>query len=266
MKTSKLRFLLLAMVIFGLVMLLSGCSSDCCGGCGCDEAFDFNLFSFNRKVHGSGVIVQEERDVEGCTEVVLSEKGDLFIELGDREELVIEAEDNLQEYLIASVENGVLEILKLPQNITLVTDYPINYYLTVTSLESITVKNSGDVEIADIQGESFSVWITGSGSVYIDNLNVEYLSAELTSSGGLVVGVGQVYVQNIHLSSSGEYAGGNVETTKANVHGSSSGSATVNVSESLIVDLSSSGSVFYFNDPTIEIVDMSSTGRVERAP
>jgi hypothetical protein len=265
MKKKNIKVLFLATALLVTALLLVGCS-DCCDRCECDDGFEFNLFSFNGKVQGSGVIVQEQRGVDGFTEVVLSEKGDLFIEFGDHEELVIEAEDNFQDYLIASVENGVLEILKSPQNITLVTGYPINYYLTLTSLESITVKNSGDVEITEIQGESFSVRVTGSGSVFIENLNVEYLDVELTSSGGLVIEEGWVSSQDIYLSSSGEYAGSAVESIHTTVRCSSSGNANVNVTNSLEADLSSSGSVYYIGDPTIEILDVSSTGKVVKAP
>jgi hypothetical protein len=41
----------------------------------------------------------------------LSEEGDLFINVGDQEQLIIEAEDNLQEYLVAEVQNGALDIM-----------------------------------------------------------------------------------------------------------------------------------------------------------
>ena len=63
---------------------------------------------FNRQVYGSGNVTKEGRTLQNFTEVVLSEEGDLFIDIGEQEQLIIEAEDNLQEYLIAEVQNDIL--------------------------------------------------------------------------------------------------------------------------------------------------------------
>lgn len=226
----------------------------------------FNIFRFNRKVAGSGHVIKEERNITPYSKVVLSEEGDLRIEAGNRERVVIEAEENLQEYLFADVKNDTLEIFKQPENITLVATQPIRYYLTMTNLESLNVKNSGDVKITSISGKSFSVRITGSGSMVIEDLQVSNLDAELTSSGDLVIEAGFVDTQKIHLSSSGEFDSRNLVSRNAVIEVSSSGTATVNVGESLSVDISSSGDVLYLGNPAIKIQDMSSTGRVRRVP
>lgn len=224
----------------------------------------FNLFSFNRKVAGSGHLIKKERAISDFSKVVLSEEGDLFIEAGSQESLVVEAEENLQEYIIADVNNDTLEIYKQPEDITLEPAQPIKYYLSATNLEELIVKNSGDVEINEITGESFSVRITGSGSVEIKDLQVSNLEAELTSSGDLVILKGDVESQKIRLSSSGEYDGRNLGSQNAIVEVSSGGSAIVNAKNSLMVDISSSGDVLYSGNPEIIIRNMSSTGKMRR--
>jgi len=225
-----------------------------------------NLFGFNRKIYGSGIVVKEKRDLQNFTEVVLSEEGDLSIEIGDQEQLVIEAEDNLQEYLIAETVNKVLEIKKLPENVKLNTTKPIRYYLTVKELKSLTVKNSGNVKITEVDTDSFSIRITGSGSVHIGNLNAHSAEIELTSSGNLIVDHGKTEEQHVRLSSSGEYNGKNVVCQSADVKLTSSGDATLNILEVLSVDLSSSGNVYYVGKPRVIYKDSSSTGRAKSLP
>jgi hypothetical protein len=226
----------------------------------------FNLFRFNKKVVGSGHVIKEEKMVSDFSKVVLSEQGDLFIDVGNRERLIVEAEENLQEYLFAEVNNATLEISKQPENITLVATHQIRYYLTMTNLECLIVKSSGDVVITKISGESFSVRIADSGNVVIKALQVGKLEADLTSSGDLVIDNGKADSQNIRLSSSGEYDGRNLESQNAIIEVSSSGKAAVKVKESLFVDISSSGDVLYLGNPAIKIQAMSSTGRVRRMP
>ena len=225
-----------------------------------------SLLGFNRKVHGSGNVVKETRVLQDFNEVVLSEEGDLFIKTGPQNELVIEADDNLQQYLVAETASNALDIKKLPENVTLNASKPILYYLTVKELESLTVKNSGDTEITEVDSERFSVRVTGSGNVHIDDLNADTMSIELTSSGNLVIDSGDVEEQRIRLSSSGEYDGESVICQNADVTLTSSGDANINVQGPISADLSSSGNVYYLGNPKVVYKDSSSTGRAIPAP
>ena len=60
-------------------------------------------------VRGSGNVAEEDRAVSGFTGVALAGIGELTIEVGERESLRIEAEDNLMPYLEAEVRNGMLK-------------------------------------------------------------------------------------------------------------------------------------------------------------
>lgn len=243
-------FKLITIFLIGIV-LIAGCN---------------NLLGFNRIVFGSGNVVEETKSLQNYTEVVLSEEGDLFIEVGSQEQLVIEAEDNLQEYLIAETINNVLDIKKLPENVILNSTKPIRYYLTGKELRSLTVKNSGNVEITKVETDNFSIRITGSGSVHIGTLDVHRLEIELTSSGNLIVDNGDIDEQYVRLSSSGEYNGKNVVCQTADVKLTSSGDAAINVQGVLTADLSSSGNVYYVGNPKVMYKDSSSSGRVQSLP
>jgi hypothetical protein len=260
MKTKSIRR---PVIGFSLGVMFAICIASL-SGCAQGDGFDPKLFSFNHRVKGSGNLARETRNLDEILQVILSEEGDLWIEIGEQEQLVIEAEDNLLEYLVADVNHGSLDIKKDPDNVQLYATKPIRYFLTFRSLESLTVKNSGDVEIAEIKGARFKLRITGSGDVRINRLLVDSLEVELTSSGDLTISEGTANEQAIRLSSSGDYDGKNVVCQRARVSLSSSGEATVNVLERLIASTTSSGNVYYLGDPTVSIRDMTSSGRVIR--
>lgn len=260
MKTKSIRR---SVIKISLEVFLAVCIASL-SGCLQVDGLGINLFDFSRKVKGSGNLVRETRILDEISQVIFSEEGDLWIEIGEKEQLVVEVEDNLLEYLVADVNHGSIDIRKYPDNVQLNATKPIRYFLTVGSLESLTVKNSGDVEITEVKGDRFKLRSTGSGDVRINQLKVDSLEAELTSSGDLKITEGSANEQKLRLSSSGDYDGKNVVCKRAQVRLSSSGEATVNVLERLIASTTSSGNVYYLGNPTVSIRDMTSSGRVIR--
>ena len=61
-------------------------------------------------IRGSGSVSEETYDFSGITGVQLSTLGELDIRLGDKEELRIEADDNLLQYFETGANGGVLKI------------------------------------------------------------------------------------------------------------------------------------------------------------
>ncbi len=230
-----------------------------------------------RTVRGSGNVVEETRAVSGVTGVNLATIGKLTIEVGDRESLRIEAEDNLMEYLETQVRGGTLRI-GTRGLVNLRSTQPINYSLTVTGLDtieissagdieapdleagrfSISVSSSGNLEMGDLEADTLTVRISSSGDVTLGVLNAERLEVEITSSGDLDIAGGQVGSQNITISSSGRYSAQELASDEAEVRLSSSGSATIWVRERLEASLSSSGDVRYLGSPAVDATTSSS--------
>jgi hypothetical protein len=269
------RRALILLVVLALALSTLGCV---CGG------IDFGTVRWGgvKAVRGSGKVVEEERQVSGFTSVELATSGSLTIGLGGEEELRIEAEDNLLEYIETEVRGGRLRI-KTQDNVTLRNTRPINYYLTVKALDDIVISSSGDIEAPDLEAERFIVTISSSGDLVVGDLDAGTLEVEIsssgdmkmgdlyadsievsiTSSGNLDIAGGEVEEQDITISSSGKYRAGDLESARASVRLTSSGSATIWVRDHLQANLSSSGDVRYIGNPKVD-ARTTSSGDIEQ--
>ena len=269
------------MILPALVLALSavGCG---CGLCGLTSNFGTGSFGWPGTVRGSGRGLDEERPISGVDAVVLATLGNLTIEVGDEEELRIEAEENLIPYFETEVRNGTL-FIRQRNNVRIVTRKPVNFYLTVVGFKSIELTGNGDVEGADVEAEKFSATLTGSGDLDIESLNAEALdviingsgsmrledlqadrlSVRMTGSGDLDIIDGRVGEQDISITGSGRYQAEGLASAEADVHLTGSGSATIQVDERLNASTSGSGDVRYSGSPT---VDQSRTGSGDVVP
>jgi len=211
-------------------------------------------------VRGSGKVVEETRAVSGVTGVELATLGTLNIKVGDTESLLIKAEDNLMEHIETEVIGGKLRI-GTPDNVNLDPKRSVKYTLTVTSLDTIVISSSGDIQAPDLEAGKFSITIRSSGNLEMGVLNADTLEVDISSSGNLDIGGGQVKTQNITINGSGKYKAKDLESEDAEVNINSSGSATIWVLDSLKANLGSSGDLRFRGNPTLDAT-ANSSGKV----
>lgn len=232
----------------GLVLILATSA--------CNVSFGANA------IRGSGDVVEEERPVSGFSGIQVSNQGDAIVELGETESLVVEAQENLLEYIVTDVRGDTL-VLATENNVNLNNTRPIRYHITVKALDEIQISSSGNVTAPNLKADSFNIQISSSGDVDIDGLEAARLEVGISSSGNVDIGGGQVEEQDINISSSGEYDARDMDSQQAEVNLTSSGDAHIRVSEHLQANLSSSGSVYYTGDPEVDARETSS-GRVNQ--
>ena len=210
-------------------------------------------------IRGSGDMTTETRDVSGFTRIVLEGSGSVVVEVSGTQSLTIEAEDNLISHLTSDVSNGTL---------TLGTDASISptreivYSVGVAALDGVIIEGSGNVTAGNVETDSFEAAISGSGSINIDAITVETFDGSISGSGRIEVS-GSTTDLTVSIPGSGTFSGADMEATGATVKISGSGDAVVNVTVSLITDVSGSGSVEYLGNPTSVHTDISGSGSVE---
>jgi hypothetical protein len=263
-------------IIFATVILLMVSSILAC------EVTFSDIGGSTETIRGSGDVIEENRSVSDISSVELAMQGSLSIEIGSTEALRIEAEDNLLEYIETQLSAGRL-VIKSQNGVNLRNTEPINYFLTVTGLDSIRISSSGDIQTPDLQAERFSITISSSGDLTMGDLDCTSLSVESSSSGILSMGTltaetidvrisssgnveidgGQVQKQDITITSSGEYRAEDLASAEAEVTLTSSGTARIRVSDQLSGRLSSSGNIYYIGDPKVSVSTTSSGKAVQ---
>ena len=230
-----------------------------------------NWWDHSERVTGTGKSIQETRQVDNFTEVELATQGTLFIEIGDEFKVVVEGQENLQEFIVLRVRRGTLEIYS-EDNVWLRPTRSLKYHVTMPRLDEIILSSSGDAVIGDISADRFRITcessgdleignlvcdelnarLSSSGDVYIESWEGKMLSARLGSSGDLEIGRGSTDEQDIELESSGDYMAKNLESRTATVYSGSSGDAHIRVSEKLYARTSSSGDIKYIGHPEVD--------------
>ena len=213
-------------------------------------------------IRGTGDLVSVEVPVPGISEVVLTTHGEMVIQLGDDEKLIIEAQENLQPYLETRQVNGRLTI-ESKDGFNLDPTKPIRYLLTVKNIHSLTVTSVGGITAPALEADQFQVKISSAGDIYIESLIADSLEVSLSSVGDLKIAGGQVETQDVRISSAGNYTAGDLRSQQAEVHVSSSGDVILWTTDRLDVSISSSGDVSYYGSPQV-ISSITSSGDLIR--
>ena len=188
-------------------------------------------------VKGSGVKSSETREVGAFRAVELSGSPNVEITIGDKPEVVVEADDNVVPIILTEVSNGTLRIYnKAGFN----TSIGVNVRIVTPTLESVTISGSGDIHIAKLKEKSFAATISGSGSVKAEG-EADSVQAKVTGSGG------------IDLTK--------VAAKKATAVVSGSGGIKVNASEDLSANITGSGDIRYNGRPRLDS-RVTGSGRV----
>jgi Putative auto-transporter adhesin, head GIN domain len=260
-----------ALIVAGILLLFLNVSLGC-------QELNFS----KKKIKGSGNLVSENRSVSSISSVSLANQGNLFITIGSDEELVIETDDNLMEFIEVKIRSGELQIVT-DKDVSIRPHDKLNYYLTVKSLNEISILSSGNVYAPELETEDFKVDINSSGDLKLDglktgklvvninssgNMSLKKLRAkkikvDINSSGDLNINTGGVESQQIAVNSSGNYNAANLASDEASVDINSSGDVNIHVRDFLDVVINSSGDVKYSGDPKIS-KRINSSGRIKQ--
>jgi hypothetical protein len=181
-------------------------------------------FNMPSGIRGSGSVLEQERDLSGVTGVTLAMGGTLNIELGEEQQLRIEAEDNLIPYIETNISGSMLEI-GLRHGMAIDPTRPIDFYLTVPTLDQVLLAGSGTIQWPEVEAQQASLTLSGSGAIRLGEVQVEGLRVVLSGSGDVSLSGGRVDSQGVSVSGSGAYEAGDVDSATAYLEIAGSGSA-----------------------------------------
>ena len=204
-----------------------------------------NTTSYGCRIEGSGQTVTETRELDTFSGIELKSSANIYVTQGDKQEVRIEAEDNLIGKITTVIKNNSL-VVDADDNIRFTK--PVTIYLTVKDLCLVELTGSGNIVTrSQFQCEFMNLKLSGSGDIRV-MVDSKSLKANLSGSGNLDL-KGSSSETDIRISGSGNIDARELNSFRSAVAISGSGTSTVDVKNDLNVTITGSGNVYYVEEP-----------------
>jgi hypothetical protein len=201
-------------------------------------------------VYGSGEMAQEERPLSGFDRVALGGVGKLVISQGEREQLVISAEENLLPYITTQVRGSEL-VIGMQRGKLIVPSHTLEYRLTVKDLRAVKLAGWGDVEIRPLEVGELEVTTAGAGRIALLDVQAEELCV-LVNGSGSVSAKGKVTFLALTINGAGSFLGESLQSQEADLRIAGFGNAVAWVRRALETRISGFGTVSYYGSPQVQ--------------
>jgi hypothetical protein len=201
--------------------------------------FDVLGGSSNSSTEGSGVPATQTREVAAFNSVELAGGNNVVIRVGEKQSVVVRADDNLLQRITTKVQSSKLVIANTPGSLT--TKSPMSVEVDVPTLNALTLSGSGNIVVGGIETESLEVSLPGSGTLSGSGTATRL---DVTVSGSGTVQLTRLVANDVRAVVSG------------------SGSIFVTATESLDASVSGSGAILYAGSPQDVTKSVTGTGAI----
>ncbi len=216
---------------------------------------------FTKRVSGNGDVRKEERKATPFTGIRTSSGIDVFLSQGNGHSIVVEADENLIEYIVTEIDNGILRVY--PDNINVRGRRTMKVYVTMEEVEYLHTSSAGDIiGETPVRAESLKISTSSSGDVKLEVYATELLLK--TSSAGDITLKGTADYVDASTSSAGDIKAYDMEVREADLRASSAGDIKITVTERMKARASSAGDIHYRGNPQYVDAKSSSGGDVTR--
>ena len=210
-------------------------------------------------VYGNGEVVEEVRELDGFTGIIVSSGIDVYLTQDDVFSVKVVADENLMEIIKTEVNGRMLNVGVDKRRIRRAESKKV--YVSLPELDKLRISSAGDCE-----GEtSFScteldIEISSAGDLKLD-VEADEIHVNISSSGDARLS-GSVNELRATLSSAGDLNAYDLKAKRVDVNVSSAGDAKVYASEELNMVSSSAGNIHYKGKARILQSNKSSAGDI----
>lgn len=219
---------------------------------------------FNEKnVKLSGVTKVSTKEVSAFDKVDVSGAIDVIVNIGNKSEVVIEADSAIMPYVVTEVKDRELRIYN--KDIIGFYNFKNNKILvTITTPSILELESSGacDVTINDLKTDMFKVSLSGACDL-IGSFECNVLDFESSGSSDSKL-KGKVKNCNIELSGACDIKALDLEVDSLKIEGSGSSNVEITVQNSLDVELSGASELRYKGEPKYIKTDMSGVSNLTK--
>lgn len=230
--------------LLGLSLFLSGC----------DEGFN--------RVEGNGITETKEKSLQSFDELEVSGAFKVKIVPSDNFRAVVEADENLHEYIIIS-QDGERVRVKMKNNINFKTRNTVKITVYTNELRRVELAGSCDLKSDGLleNADKMELTIAGSGDADLEVKTPE-MKVSIGGSGKVKMN-GKTRDLKLSIAGSGDFEGEKLMSENADISIAGSGSARVFTSIELKVSIAGSGDVYYAGNPTNVKKSIAGVGNVK---
>jgi len=215
---------------------------------------------FYKSVKGNGNVTKKERSGSNFDGIRVSSGIDVYLKQGDKESIVVEADDNLHEYIMTEIKGDVLNVYA---DVNIRDAEMKRVYVTMKDITSLKTSSAGDIiGETPIKTGNIEIGASSAGDIKIE-LYAKTAIVDISSSGDVTL-TGEAESIEVSLSSAGDLSAFDFKTKQADVSVSSAGNAEVYVTEGLKARASSAGDIAYKGDPKNVDAHSSSAGGIHK--
>lgn len=212
-------------------------------------------WNFNVGEVGNGHVTTENRPIEDSFSAIKSSAGiNVYLTQGTANEVLVETDENLQEYIETRVKDGVL---KIHPTTGIRRSTALKVYVTYTNVAHLEASSGSSMRSeSTIKSQQLSAKTSSGASMRLDVISEDL---DLKSSSG-----SDIYIEGKTISLTAKASSGSsikakeLQTIRCSATASSGANIAINVKESLNAKASSGGDVIYYGDPTISSTKSSS--------
>jgi hypothetical protein len=244
-------------------------------------------------LRGSGDVILKAMPIKTFNQIRIDVSGEIYISQGETEALIVEADENLFQYLRIQVKDETLSLGFAKEVTNIQPSKPFRFTLVVKELKGLVVSGSavvysqgirsdglevnlggsgnlsvvdilsdhldinhsgsGDVNVKSLESGELSIDLSGSGDIQIDFLHAKVVDVKATGSGDVILS-GEAEEQQINLIGSSDYLAGGLHSEDVFISMVATGKVTVWATESLKVRVTPRiGKIVYYGDPELTI-------------
>lgn len=205
---------------------------------------------------------KETRNVGEFKSIVFSISGNLYLSQGDKTELIIEAEPDVLEKITTELKDNAL-IIEFEKWYNQNNKGKINVYITIKSLEKITLTGSGNImNKTKIAAPELGLVLTGSGSINMNDLSTQNVKSVISGSGEInLKGSSKAKSLDAVITGSGTIDASLLTFAVADLTITGSGNINADVYEKLDAFITGSGKIKYTGKPLID-ANITGSGKI----
>jgi len=218
-------------------------------------------FESCNKANNAGPLTTETRVLtDSVTSIIVKGSIDVFITTDSTYDLRIEAGTNVIPKIETVMDGNQLTVY---QRGDFYSNTNTRVYVSTAYLKEISLDGSGNILGDNLNIDHVFVKLNGSGDIHLDYNTIDNIDIDLQGSGNISI-TGNCLNNNLELKGSGDINCRYLIADNCNADLEGSGTVKVHANNSIIVNSTGSGSLFFWGNPPSKNINQSGSGNVSQ--